>query len=64
VLAVPKAWLREQLARDVGFAARFYRALAMFLAERIRRSIRRAWGSAMKRSAATTRPIWTRSIRG
>jgi CRP/FNR family transcriptional regulator, cyclic AMP receptor protein len=41
VLSVSKARLREQLARDVGFAARFYRALAMFLAERMRRSIRR-----------------------
>jgi len=41
VLAVAKAVLLDKLTRDVGFAARFYRALAMFLAERMRSSIRR-----------------------
>jgi CRP/FNR family cyclic AMP-dependent transcriptional regulator len=35
VLAVPQRALREQLKRNQGFAARFYRALAIFLADRM-----------------------------
>lgn len=41
VLAVPKQLLVEKLKQDVGFAARFYRALALFLADRMRNTIRR-----------------------
>jgi CRP-like cAMP-binding protein len=36
LLYVPLAVLRAKLAADTGFAARFYRAIAMFLADRIR----------------------------
>jgi len=41
VLAVPKKLLSEKLKADVGFAARFYRALCLFLADRMRNTIRR-----------------------
>jgi len=36
VLAIPKTLLLERLKSDQGFAARFYRAIAVFLAERMR----------------------------
>ncbi len=41
VLALPKARLQRQLATDPPFAARFYRALAIFLADRLRATTRR-----------------------
>jgi CRP-like cAMP-binding protein len=34
--AVPQAALNKKLREDVGFAARFYRSLAVFLADRLR----------------------------
>jgi CRP/FNR family transcriptional regulator, cyclic AMP receptor protein len=34
--AVPRAALSKKLREDVGFAARFYRSLAVFLADRLR----------------------------
>src|SRR5208282_2525140 len=36
VLAIPKAALRSKLQKDLGFASRFYLALATFLADRLR----------------------------
>lgn len=36
VLALPKTEMEARLARDIGFAARFYRAMALFLADRLR----------------------------
>ena len=36
VLAIPQAALRERLRSDLPFAARFYRALAILLADRLR----------------------------
>jgi CRP/FNR family transcriptional regulator, cyclic AMP receptor protein len=36
VLALPKSLLQRRLASDHAFAARFYRALAIFLADRLR----------------------------
>ena len=36
VLGIDRAVLREKLRRDNAFAARFYRALAIFLADRLR----------------------------
>ena len=36
VLSVPSDALRTKLQEDVGFAARFYRAVAMFLSDRLR----------------------------
>lgn len=41
VLAVPKVLLQRHLASDPAFAARFYRALAIFLADRLRATTRR-----------------------
>jgi len=41
VLAISKAQLTARLKSDVGFAARFYKALALFLADRMRNTIRR-----------------------
>jgi hypothetical protein len=36
VLAIPRESLCAKLAKDTGFAARFYRAIAIFLADRLR----------------------------
>lgn len=36
VLAIPRAAILDAFAADPGFAARFYRALAMFLSDRLR----------------------------
>jgi CRP-like cAMP-binding protein len=41
VLAIPKAKLLAQLDRDVAFAARFYRAIATFLSDRLRAMVGR-----------------------
>ena len=41
VLAIPKTQLRQRLEGDIGFAARFYKALALFLADRMRNTIKR-----------------------
>jgi len=41
VLALPKALLQQHLSADAPFAARFYRALAIFLADRLRGTTRR-----------------------
>ncbi|NJR50248.1 MAG: cyclic nucleotide-binding domain-containing protein [Leptolyngbyaceae cyanobacterium CSU_1_3] len=39
VFAIPQAQLAAKLDRDVGFASRFYRALAMFLSNRLRSTV-------------------------
>lgn len=39
VLAVPQATLRAELDRNQGFAARFYRAIAVFLSDRLRGTV-------------------------
>jgi CRP/FNR family cyclic AMP-dependent transcriptional regulator len=41
VLSIPRARLTEKLEQDDGFAARFYRALGVFLASRLRKSQQR-----------------------
>jgi CRP/FNR family cyclic AMP-dependent transcriptional regulator len=41
LLRIPDAVLREKLASDMGFAARFYRALCVFLADRMRHTTAR-----------------------
>jgi CRP-like cAMP-binding protein len=41
VLAVPKAVLSRRLETDVGFAARFYKAIALCLADRMRSVVKR-----------------------
>jgi CRP-like cAMP-binding protein len=41
VLAISKATLSDRLKTDVGFAARFYKALALFLADRMRNNTKR-----------------------
>jgi CRP/FNR family transcriptional regulator, cyclic AMP receptor protein len=40
VLAMPKSALQDHLAKNHGFAARFYRALAISLADRLREATR------------------------
>lgn len=39
VLDVPQASLREELDRNQGFSARFYRAIAVFLSDRLRSTV-------------------------
>jgi CRP-like cAMP-binding protein len=39
VLAIPRKRLSAKLAEDSGFASRFYRALSMFLADRLRNTV-------------------------
>ena len=41
VLAIPHEELSQRLGEDAGFAARFYRALAVFLAHRLRNTYQR-----------------------
>jgi len=41
LLRIPHAALREKLASDLAFAARFYRALCVFLADRVRNTTQR-----------------------
>lgn len=38
VLSIPRETLRRKLEEDLGFAARFYRAIGMFLASRLRKT--------------------------
>lgn len=47
ILAIPKAGVQERLDEDQGFAARFYRAIALFLSLRMRETASRlGWGQA------------------
>lgn len=39
VFAIPRAALANKLDQDTGFAARFYRALTLFLSDRLRSSV-------------------------
>jgi CRP-like cAMP-binding protein len=49
LLRIPDAVLRQKLAADLGFAARFYRALCVFLADRMRHTTQRlGYGTAME----------------
>lgn len=41
VLAVDKARIRDKIAEDQGFGLRFYKALSIFLADRLRGTVRR-----------------------
>ena len=41
VLAIDRTRLQEKLESDMGFAARFYRAIALFLSERMRSTVGR-----------------------
>jgi CRP-like cAMP-binding protein len=41
LLRIPDAVVREKLASDLGFASRFYRALCVFLAHRMRQTTQR-----------------------
>lgn len=41
VLAIPRAQLTSKLEQDLGFAARFYKALAVFLSDRLRGTVGR-----------------------
>lgn len=44
VLAIPKATLTDKLDSDPRFASRFYRAIATFLADRLRSTLRQVAG--------------------
>lgn len=47
LLAIPHARIRAKLAEDVGFASRFYKALTIFLVDRMRNTISQlAYGDA------------------
>lgn len=48
VLAIPRERLEERLREDSAFAARFYKALAMLLAQRLRERNRRLTGEALR----------------
>ena len=39
LLAVPQLAIRQRMAKDTAFAARFYRALAVFLSDRLRSTV-------------------------
>jgi CRP/FNR family cyclic AMP-dependent transcriptional regulator len=52
VLFIDKAQLARKLESDMGFGYRFYRALAVFLADRLRASDRRQAGAASLSSPA------------
>lgn len=41
VLSIPRQKLADKLQQDVGFASRFYRALAIFLSDRLRGTVSR-----------------------
>ena len=41
VLAIPDSAVRQKLASDLGFASRFYRALCVFMADRLRQTTSR-----------------------
>lgn len=52
VLAVPKRSIEERLERDAPFAARFYKAIAIFLADRMRNTLARfGYGEASREDA-------------
>ncbi len=40
VLSIPRAYLIEKLQEDLGFASRFYRAIAIFMSTRLRGTVR------------------------
>lgn len=47
VLSIPDSVVREKLASDLGFASRFYRALCVFMADRMRQTtMRYGYGTA------------------
>jgi CRP-like cAMP-binding protein len=46
VLAIPRRRLNARLAEDLAFASRFYRALSMLLADRLRASTAAVSGAA------------------
>jgi CRP/FNR family cyclic AMP-dependent transcriptional regulator len=52
VLSIPRRRLNARLTEDAGFAGRFYRALAMFLADRLRTT---TIGAAMSGGAVSDR---------
>jgi CRP-like cAMP-binding protein len=54
VLAVPCRRLNAKLAEDQGFAGRFYRALSMFLADRLRNTVA-SFGNAGNATASDDR---------
>ena len=55
ILAVPQTLLRAELDRNQGFAARFYRAIAVFLSDRLRSTVGQlGYGDATTKEEAFT----------
>lgn len=52
VLVLPKSRVEDRLVREPAFAARFYRALAIFLADRLRGTVQRNKAAAPMSSSA------------
>lgn len=53
VLAIPRDVLKQKLAEDTGFAARFYHAIGAFLADRLRTTVTQlGYGRATENSEA------------
>jgi hypothetical protein len=50
VLAISRRVLTDKLESDARFAARFYKALATFLADRLRQTLRQVEGSSEAQS--------------
>ena len=48
VLALDKQRVEDRLAADLGFAARFYKALAIYLADRLRSTVSRKQGGDLR----------------
>ena len=46
VLAIPRATLTEKLQSDPGFSSRFSKAIATFLADRLRNTLQQVGGEA------------------
>jgi CRP/FNR family transcriptional regulator, cyclic AMP receptor protein len=51
LLAIPRETLSSHLSKDTGFAARFYRSIAMFLADRLRTTVGRLGYGSVKQDA-------------
>ena len=52
MLAIPRADLLAKLKKDVGFAARFYHALGVLLAHRMRNNLGYRDGAALSEAAS------------
>jgi CRP/FNR family cyclic AMP-dependent transcriptional regulator len=63
VLAVPRAELQARLTADMAFASRFYRAVALLLSHRLRRTAAEASGDPRLMPAQTDEDVRARARR-